>query len=66
MTANPIQIVEDDFYNSGYMDIIGSCDEKECYKFATKFLQRARELDSDSDLIKPEIYIRFGKISFYS
>jgi len=55
--------VEDDFYNSGYMDIIGSCDEKECYKFATKFLQRARELESDSDLIKPEIYTLIGRLA---
>ena len=63
MTENSVQITEDDFYNSGYDDIIGGCDGKECYKYATNLLQRARELESESDLIKPEIYTLIGRLA---
>lgn len=63
MTENSVQITEDDFYNSGYDDIIDGCDGKECYKYATNLLQRARELESESDLIKPEIYTLIGRLA---
>lgn len=55
--------MEDDFYNSGYEYIISSCDKKECYKYGTIFLRRARELESESDSKKPEIYTLIGRLA---
>lgn len=63
LSTDTIQISADDFLKSGYEEIISSCDKNENYKYATKFLQRARELESDSDLINSEIFTLIGRIA---
>lgn len=45
MSTETVKITKDDFVNSKYDNIIDSCDKKECYKYATKFLKKARELE---------------------
>jgi len=63
VVADAVQITEDNFYASGYEDIIGTCDKKENYKYATKFLQKAHKLESAQDLINSEIYTLLGRIT---
>lgn len=63
MSAEAVQLAEDDFYKSGYEDIIDSCDKKECYKYATIFLKKARELESSSDFITSEVYTLIGRMA---
>jgi hypothetical protein len=63
LSTDTIQISEDDFLKSGYQEIINSCDKNENYKYATKFLQKAREFESESDFINSEIFTLIGRLS---
>ena len=63
MSAETVQLTDDNFYKSGYEDIIDSCDKKECYKYATILLKKARELESSSDFINSEVCTLIGRVT---
>lgn len=63
MNNNIKQITEEDFHNSGYDGIIDDCDKKECLKYATTFLRKARELESSSNSTNSDIFILIGRIA---
>lgn len=55
-------LTPEDILNSGYETIIENCDTKECYKYATKFLQKTRELES-TDTTTSEVFQLLGRLS---
>ena len=56
-----MKLTEDDFRNSGYESIIESCDEKECNKYATVFLKKTPEIESNS--AQSEIFTLIGRMA---
>jgi hypothetical protein len=63
LTVNSKQLTEEDFHKSGYDEIIDGCGERECNRYATIFLKKARELESGSDSTKSEIFTLIGRLT---
>lgn len=63
MTIDSNRITEELFYKSRYYEIIEGCSEKECHEYATVFLKKAREIESDSDSINSDIYTLIGRLA---
>jgi len=63
LTVNSNRITEEEFNKSRYDVIIEGCREKECHEYATVFLKKAREIESDSDSLNSEIYTLIGRLA---
>jgi len=63
LANNSTPLTEKDFYNSRYNEIIKGCEEKECNEYASIFLKKAREIESDSNPIIVEIYTLIGRLA---
>jgi hypothetical protein len=63
MSVEDRELTHDDLIKSKYEAIIESCDTRECYKYGTKFFQKARELDSPDDSITSEIFTLLGRLT---
>jgi hypothetical protein len=63
MNVEDMELTQDDLIKSKYEAIIECCDTRECYKYGTKFFQKARELDSPDDYITSEIFTLLGRLT---